>query len=144
MPPESFVTVYEPYHSGLLIPEALCLLVLIGQFVGGIGGATIFLILAMVLNFGAWWFSDKIALRMAGAREVSESLLEQAAVGVNDSAIVVVAGIVGLQLNGLGERGYGLGKHVLRGLGDAERVVAVSFFGVRSVGCGMRSIRSRV
>jgi heat shock protein HtpX len=27
--------------------------------------------LAIVMNMGAWWFSDKIALRMSGAREVS-------------------------------------------------------------------------
>jgi len=45
--------------------------VLIGQFVGGAGGASIFFVIALVMNFGAWWFSDKLALRMAGAREVT-------------------------------------------------------------------------
>jgi heat shock protein HtpX len=47
------------------------LLVLIGQYVGGAGGAAVFLLIALVMNMGAWWFSDKLALRMAGAREVS-------------------------------------------------------------------------
>ena len=49
------------------------LFVLIGGSVGGSGGATIALALAVVMNFGAWWFSDKLALRMSGAREVSEA-----------------------------------------------------------------------
>ena len=31
------------------------------------------LVLSLVMNFGAYWFSDKIALSMAGAREVSYS-----------------------------------------------------------------------
>jgi heat shock protein HtpX len=38
---------------------------------GGVGGLAIFLVLAGVMNFFAYWFSDKLALRMAGAREVS-------------------------------------------------------------------------
>lgn len=56
--------------AGLLTALTL-LLVMIGQFVGGVGGAAVFLLIALVLNFGAWWFSDKLALRMSGAREVS-------------------------------------------------------------------------
>ena len=56
--------------AGLLTALTL-LLVMIGQFVGGIGGAAVFLLIALALNFGAWWFSDKLALRMSGAREVS-------------------------------------------------------------------------
>lgn len=38
---------------------------------GGAAGLTIGLIFAAVMNLGSWWFSDKIALSMAGAREVS-------------------------------------------------------------------------
>jgi heat shock protein HtpX len=38
---------------------------------GGLNGLIFFLILAGVMNFIAYWFSDKLALRMAGAREVS-------------------------------------------------------------------------
>jgi heat shock protein HtpX len=49
------------------------LLVLMGQFVGGVGGATVFFLIALVMNFAAFWFSDKLALRMAGAREVAEA-----------------------------------------------------------------------
>ncbi|HXH20824.1 MAG TPA: zinc metalloprotease HtpX [Dehalococcoidia bacterium] len=38
---------------------------------GGLSGLLFFLILAGVMNFIAYWFSDKLALRMAGAREVT-------------------------------------------------------------------------
>lgn len=54
-----------------LLTALTMLLMLIGQFVGGPSGAAIFLLIALVINFGAWWFSDKLALRMSGAREVS-------------------------------------------------------------------------
>ena len=49
------------------------LFVIIGGYVGGVGGATIFLVMALVMNGVMFWFSDKLALRMAGAREVSEA-----------------------------------------------------------------------
>ncbi len=54
-----------------LLTALTMLLMLIGQFVGGASGAAVFLLIALVINFGAWWFSDKLALRMSGAREVS-------------------------------------------------------------------------
>ncbi len=38
---------------------------------GGVNGLVFFLILAGVMNFISYWFSDKLALRMAGAREVT-------------------------------------------------------------------------
>jgi heat shock protein HtpX len=49
------------------------ILVVIGGLVGGTGGAILFLVLAGAMNFFAYWFSDKMALKMAGAREVSEA-----------------------------------------------------------------------
>lgn len=47
------------------------LLVFIGRALGGPGGMIIAFGFAIVMNFGAYWFSDKIALKMSGAREVS-------------------------------------------------------------------------
>jgi heat shock protein HtpX len=47
------------------------LLVGLGYLIGGAGFALIALIFAGVMNFVAYWFSDKLALRMAGAREAS-------------------------------------------------------------------------
>ncbi|MBV8714609.1 MAG: zinc metalloprotease HtpX [Chloroflexi bacterium] len=48
------------------------LLVVIGYFLGGNGGMLLFFGIAVVMNLGAYWYSGDIALRMAGAREVSE------------------------------------------------------------------------
>lgn len=56
----------------LLLGFLTGLLVLIGGAIGGRGGMMIALIMAAVMNMGAYWFSDKIALSMAGAKEVSE------------------------------------------------------------------------
>lgn len=39
------------------------LLVGLGQYVGGTGGAAVFFVIAMVMNFGMYWFSDKIVLK---------------------------------------------------------------------------------
>lgn len=46
------------------------LFVFIGNMVGGQSGAIFALIMAGVMNFVSYWFSDKIVLRMYGAREI--------------------------------------------------------------------------
>ena len=40
-------------------------------FLGGLAGLVLFVVLAAIMNFFAYWFSDKLALRMAGAKEVT-------------------------------------------------------------------------
>jgi len=45
----------------------------VGNLVGGVQGLTIALIFAIVMNFGSYWFSDKIVLAMYRAKEVKES-----------------------------------------------------------------------
>ena len=47
------------------------LFVLVGRLVAGDGGMIASLVLALVLNGVAYWFSDRIALRMAHAEEMS-------------------------------------------------------------------------
>jgi heat shock protein HtpX len=42
-----------------------------GQALGGSQGMTMAFIMALAMNFFAYWFSDKMALAMSGAREVS-------------------------------------------------------------------------
>jgi hypothetical protein len=44
-----------------------------GQLVGGTSGMVLALAFAAVMNLGAWWWSDRLVLRMYGAREVSEA-----------------------------------------------------------------------
>ena len=59
--------------TGLLLGALTGLLMLIGGYFGGNGGVMIAFIFATVMNLGAYWFSDKIVLRMYKAQEVSES-----------------------------------------------------------------------
>jgi heat shock protein HtpX len=49
------------------------LMVAIGYAIGGIQIASVFLAIALVMNFVAFWFSDKIALASARAKPISES-----------------------------------------------------------------------
>ncbi len=49
------------------------LLILIGGYFGGRQGMVIAFAFALVMNFGSYWFSDKIVLSMYRASEVSES-----------------------------------------------------------------------
>jgi heat shock protein HtpX len=42
----------------------------IGEVLGGGGGMVTGFLFAVVMNFGSYWFSDKIVLRMYGAQEV--------------------------------------------------------------------------
>ncbi len=67
MRPQMFSTV----KTTLLLGALTGLLVLIGNWLGGTGGMIFAFVLALAMNGGAWWFSDKLALRMAGAREVT-------------------------------------------------------------------------
>jgi heat shock protein HtpX len=49
------------------------LLVLVGSVIGGRSGAIYFFIFAALINFVSYWFSDKIVLRMYGAKQVAQS-----------------------------------------------------------------------
>src|SRR2546428_6773070 len=58
--------------SSALLAALTAVVLLIGDVIGGRGGMLLFFGLAVVMNLSAYWFSGDIALRMAGAREVSE------------------------------------------------------------------------
>jgi heat shock protein HtpX len=49
------------------------LLVVIGGAVGGTDGATIFFVLAALMNFGMYWWSDKVVLKMYRARIIDRA-----------------------------------------------------------------------
>ncbi len=54
-----------------LLTALTVLFILVGQAIGGRGGMLFAFVFAIAMNFTSYWFSDKIALQMAGAREVS-------------------------------------------------------------------------
>ena len=58
--------------SVLLLGVLTGLLMFIGGLFGGKGGVVIAFLFAVVMNFGAYWFSDKIILKMYKAQEVTE------------------------------------------------------------------------
>ena len=55
----------------VLLTALAALLIGIGGYLGGKHGATIALVIALVMNVGSYWFSDKIVLRMYHAQEVT-------------------------------------------------------------------------
>jgi len=57
----------------LLMVVLTIILVALGSLIGGRSGGTIAFLIAFVMNFVSYWFSDKIVLKMSGARPVSEN-----------------------------------------------------------------------
>jgi heat shock protein HtpX len=57
----------------ILLAGLTALLMAIGGAIGGRSGLMIALVFAGLMNFVGYWFSDKIALSMSGAKPVSES-----------------------------------------------------------------------
>jgi len=59
--------------TGVLLVVLTVLFVAIGNYVGGRGGMVMAFAIAVLMNAGAYWFSDKIVLKMYRAQEVSEA-----------------------------------------------------------------------
>jgi heat shock protein HtpX len=57
----------------LLLASLTALIVFIGGSLGGQSGMIIAFTFAVIMNFGAYWFSDKIVLKMYRARQVEPS-----------------------------------------------------------------------
>ena len=60
-------------RTTILMALLTVLLVLAGGAIGGKNGMTMALVMAGVMNFVSYWFSDKIVLAMYGAHEVTEA-----------------------------------------------------------------------
>jgi len=56
----------------LLLGLLTGLLMWVGQLLGGTQGLAVFFVFAVVMNFGSYWFSDRIVLAAYGARELPE------------------------------------------------------------------------
>jgi heat shock protein HtpX len=57
----------------LLMVVLTIILVALGSLIGGSSGGMIAFCIAFIMNFVSYWFSDKIVLKMSGAKPVSES-----------------------------------------------------------------------
>jgi heat shock protein HtpX len=64
-------------RTTLLLATLTGLFVAIGAAIGGPQTALLFLFFGAALNLGAWWFSDKLALKMSGAQPLEESQAPQ-------------------------------------------------------------------
>lgn len=58
------------FRTGLLLAGLTALFMVVGYFIGGQGGMLIALVAAIAMNAFSYWNSDKIVLRMYGARQV--------------------------------------------------------------------------
>ena len=63
--------VWNTVRTTLLLATLTGLFLVIGGAIGGQSGMLFALLLAVAMNMGAWWFSDTVALKMSGAREVT-------------------------------------------------------------------------
>src|SRR5262245_50415387 len=61
--------------TGLLLGAMSAVLILLGGYFGGQSGVLIAFVVAIVMNVGSYWFSDKIVLRMYNAQEVGQDHL---------------------------------------------------------------------
>src|ERR1700719_4267123 len=66
------------FKSTLLLVTLTLFLILIGEYFGGRNGMVLAFLLSVVFNFGTYFFSDKIALRMYNAQPVTRDELPRA------------------------------------------------------------------
>jgi len=72
--------------SVMLLATLTALILWVGQALGGQSGLMLGLIFAAVMNFSAYWWSDRIVLRMYGAQEVSRAQVPELWSIVNELA----------------------------------------------------------
>ena len=59
------------FKTTMLMTVLTVLLVLAGDFIGGNNGMVFAFVFALAMNFGSYWFSDKIVLAMYRAKEIT-------------------------------------------------------------------------
>ena len=60
------------FKTAVLLTSLTLLMVAMGSAIGGRGGMFFAFFMACAMNIFSYWFSDKIVLRMYGAREITE------------------------------------------------------------------------
>jgi len=63
---------FNQFKTAILLGALTGLLLWVGQLLGGIQGLFIGLVFAIIMNFGSYWFSDKIVLAMYKAQPISK------------------------------------------------------------------------
>ena len=58
--------------TAILLAGMTALFVAVGGMIGGQQGMSVALLMALGMNLGAWWFSDKMLLGMYGAKQIGE------------------------------------------------------------------------
>jgi len=61
------------FKVGLLLTTLTLFFVLLGGWLGGTGGMVLALVLALAMNVGSYWYSDRIVLRLTGAEPLSRA-----------------------------------------------------------------------
>ncbi len=61
------------FKTALLMAVMMVIFMAVGQLIGGQSGMMIAFAIALIMNFGSYWFSDKIVLSMYRAQEVSKN-----------------------------------------------------------------------
>ncbi len=64
---------WNQFKTVILLGALTGLLLLVGQLLGGNSGLIIGLVIAIAINFGSYFYSDKIVLKMYKAKEASKS-----------------------------------------------------------------------
>lgn len=65
------------FRTALLLAALTALFMGVGAMLGGRAGAEAAFVFALAMNFGAWWFSDKMVLAHYGAREINKESAPQ-------------------------------------------------------------------
>jgi heat shock protein HtpX len=68
---EELTAMSNQLKTGLLLGLLTALILLFGRLLGGQAGIMIAFVLAIAMNVGSYWFSDRIVLKMYKARQVS-------------------------------------------------------------------------
>lgn len=59
--------------TGMLMAALTAVFMVAGQAIGGSNGMILALVMAIAMNFFSYWFSDKMVLKMSGAREATQA-----------------------------------------------------------------------
>lgn len=65
------------FKTVILMTVMMVLFILVGNLIGGKSGMMMAFLFSLVMNFGSYWFSDKIVLAMYRAKEVSREQYPQ-------------------------------------------------------------------